>query len=219
MEKETRVYQFEDLEVRQATDGEKPEIIGYPAVYNVISEDLGGFREMVEPGFFEDVIEVEDTRAVQNHDPNLVLGRKSAGTLYIEDTPKGLRVRIIPPDTQYARDLLTVMNRGDVDQMSFQFAVRKDGARWERTDDGKPLRILQRGGCAILPDIAVVTWPAYPQTSAEVRAQVKELTETDGDIEQALNIESDDEPEGDQGQARRSARRRRIKLAKARGKE
>jgi HK97 family phage prohead protease len=181
MEYETRVFVVRDLEVRQATEDEPPVIVGYPAVYDAVSEDLGGFREMIEPGFFDGVIDSDDTRAVQNHDPNLVLGRRKAGTLIMDDTPRGLRTLIMPPDTQYARDLLTVMARGDVDQMSFMFATKpgEAGARWEKTEDGTPLRILRRGGCERLLDVSVVTYPAYPQTSAQARSEARALIEDD----------------------------------------
>lgn len=218
MEYEKRVFAIKDLEVRQATDDEPPVIVGYPAVYGALSEDLGGFKEVIEPGFFEEVLQVDDTRAVQNHDPNLVLGRRKAGTLVLEDTPKGLKALIVPPDTQYARDLLTVMERGDVDQMSFMFYTKTGelGSRWSRLDDGTVLRTLIRGGCASLRDVSIVTYPAYPETSASVRAEARALIEQDtlADGAGQAGGESDDgEPDETSLQARATLMHWRLELA------
>src|SRR4051812_3492156 len=106
-------------EVRVAGDGNAPVIEGYAALFNSPSQDLGGFVETIAPGAFRDAIPKSDIRALFNHDANFVLGRMKAGTLDVEEDRKGLKIRNTPPDTQWARDLVTSMKRGDVDQMSF----------------------------------------------------------------------------------------------------
>jgi phage head maturation protease len=63
---------------------------GYAAVYDVPSEDLGGYRERIAPGAFADVLG-SDVRALLNHDPNEVLGRTKSGTLRLFDEQRGLR--------------------------------------------------------------------------------------------------------------------------------
>ena len=52
---ESRSFPFEITEVRK-TDGEPTKIGGYAAVFNKLSDDLGGFREKIDPGFFSDVL-------------------------------------------------------------------------------------------------------------------------------------------------------------------
>lgn len=170
MTHEQRVYTLADVEIREAEDGEPPVIQGYAAVYNAKSEDLGGFREIIRPGFFKPVLN-DDVRALFNHDSNYVLGRNTAGTLGLTETERGLQVTVVPPDTVWANDLLVSMRRGDVNQMSFGFRVGQEN--WQRDDEDYPLRELITADR--LFDVSVVTYPAYPQTSAEARAIALEM--------------------------------------------
>lgn len=85
------------------------------------------FREQIAPGAFTRAIdEGQDVALLINHDPNLVLGRTSAGTAQLEQTERGLKVNADFPDTSYARDLVTLLERRDVSQMSFGFRVKED---------------------------------------------------------------------------------------------
>lgn len=153
------------IEVRE---GEAPKIRGYAAVFNQLSENLGGFREQIQTGAFADAIQSSDVRALINHDGNLVLGRNKSGSLRMWEDATGLAVEITPPDTQAARDLVELMKRGDVNQMSFAFTVGKDDQAWTRDGSGPWIRTVKR--VTRLYDVSVVTYPAYPQTSAAVRA-------------------------------------------------
>lgn len=158
------VRSFPLAELRVIDDGGKPKIQGYAAVFNSKSEDLGGFREIVKPGAFKKTILESDIRALFNHDPNYVLGRKKSGTLALEEDEHGLKISVDPPDTGWARDLVTSVRRGDVDQMSFGFRTIKD--EWENADSKEKLRSLVE---VQLYDISPVTFPAYPETSVAVR--------------------------------------------------
>lgn len=168
MSKDTIERRIVCKEVRVEDAGDGARIRGYAALFNTLSEDLGGFREQLQAGAFSDALGNSDVRALINHDPNLVLGRDRAGTLTLREDGTGLQVEITPPDTQYARDLVEVMKRGDVNQMSFAFTVGKEDQAWTRDGTGPWLRTIKR--VARLFDVSVVTYPAYPQTSAAVRA-------------------------------------------------
>ena len=163
MEREFRTFDA-DITVEQR-DGEPARIVGHAAVFNAFSEDLGGFRERIAPGAFTESIGADDVRALINHDPNLVLGRNRAGTLSLSEDERGLAIRIVPPDTSYARDLLVSMTRGDITQMSFVFIVKRGGASWSK-DDGGAVRSLT---AVRLLDVSPVTFPAYPQTDVALR--------------------------------------------------
>lgn len=156
-----------ELRVDRA-EGQAPRIIGYAAVFGQLSEDLGGFREQITAGAFADAVQRDDVRALINHDANLVLGRNRSGTLVMREDGNGLAVEIAPPDTQAARDLLTLMERGDVTQMSFAFVVSKEDQTWTREGQGPWIRTVKRVNR--LYDVSVVTYPAYPQSQAAIRA-------------------------------------------------
>lgn len=189
-------------EVRVDTTGDKPTIRGYAAVFNTLSEDLGGFREQISTGAFADAVTSSDVRALINHDPNLVLGRNKSGTLTMREDGTGLYAEITPPDTQAARDLVELMKRGDVSQMSFAFTVGKEDQAWTRDGSGPWLRTIKRVNR--LYDVSVVTYPAYPATSAAVRA-LEDVQAADAGAQLAAAKESE--------QRARDARRRDVELA------
>lgn len=145
-------------------DGEPPKIIGHAAVFNSLSLDLGGFREQIAPGAFAQSIAEDDILALWNHDPSAVLGRNTAKTLRLVEDEAGLAVEILPPDTQDGRDVLTLIDRGDVKGMSFGFRTRKDA--WTKQTTGYVRTLLD----VQLLDVSPVTYPAYPQTDLAVRA-------------------------------------------------
>ncbi len=160
MEWEQRSFK---VEMRVSGD-QKPKIEGYAAVFEQLSEEMWGFREKIRAGAFLNVLR-DDVRALFNHDPNMVLGRNRAGTLKLEEDAKGLKIEIEPPDTQMARDLLESIRRGDINQMSFMFLTKTD--EWTKEADGTITRTLVE--FERLLDVSVVTFPAYPQTSASAR--------------------------------------------------
>ena len=165
-EVERRVLVVDDLRIEER-EKEGARIVGHAAVFNSLSEDLGGFRELIAPGAFAEAIGRDDVRALFNHDSNIVLGRSTSGTLKLSEDTRGLLSEIHLPDTQQARDLATLMKRGDITQMSFAFAVRKEDQDWKKNGDGPWERTIRK--VARLYDVSPVTYPAYPQTDAAVR--------------------------------------------------
>lgn len=142
-------------------------IEGHAAVFDSWSETLGGifpFKEIVRKGAFNESIGKDDIRALFNHDPNYVLGRNRAGTLELVEDEVGLRVRITPPDTSWARDLQASIRRGDITQMSIGFIVEEDKWSTENGMDTREIRKVQ------LFDVSPVTFPAYTATDVGVRA-------------------------------------------------
>ena len=143
-------------------ENQNPKIVGYAAVFNTWTDIGGWFRESIRPGAFAKTIKESDVRALMNHDENYVLGRNKAGTLRLNEDSKGLSVEIDPVPATWALDLLVSMKRGDVTQMSFGFQVNKQEMDYEKDE-----RVLTD---VTLFDVSVVTFPAYPTTSAQVRS-------------------------------------------------
>lgn len=161
---EKRAY-LARLTIETRADAGEKLIRGHAALFDTLSENLGGFREQVAKGAFAGVLD-DDVRALFNHDPNHILGRTNAGTLSIAVDDTGLRYEIQPPDTQTARDLVTSIDRGDIDQSSFAFTVAEDD--WEENEDGVWIRTILK--VRRLYDVSPVTYPAYPDASVGLRS-------------------------------------------------
>lgn len=159
-----RRYFANEFEVRSVANG-KSVIEGHAAVFNKRSQNLGGFVEEIEVGSFDATVRDDDIRALFNHDPSLILGRNRAGTLEMTPDSSGLAYRIHTPDTQYARDLLISMERGDISQSSFGFGVPSGGDTWSYDESNTPVRSLNT---VRLSDISPVTFPAYLDADSAV---------------------------------------------------
>lgn len=151
-----------EVRVTRAAD-DKPIIEGYAALYNVWSENLGYFREIIRPGTFDETVEIDDIRGLGNHRREQLLGRNKSGTLDLAVDETGLYYKITPGNQSYARDLIESIERGDCDQSSFGFHTLSD--RWGVEDEEHFRELLK----VQLFDVAPVTFAAYPQTSVVVR--------------------------------------------------
>lgn len=183
-ERETRCY---NGEVRAEQLADQPShIIGYGSVFNSRSEPLWGFREIIKPGAFDDVL-TDDVRGLFNHDPNFILGRSASGTLSLSVDEKGLRYDITAPDTQTIRDLvLAPLMRGDISQSSFAFRISHDGEDWYQDDEGIVIREINR--FSRLFDVSPVTYPAYQEADSGVRSmQAWQEARNSGAIQNAIN--------------------------------
>jgi len=166
------------LELR-AKDGKKT-LVGYAALYDSPSADLGGFTEVIRAGAFDRAIrEDQEVLARAEHDTRLLLGRRSNGTCRVTADSKGLRYEVDVPDTQAGRDLMTLVERGDIRGSSFAFSIpnpEKD-QRWSKTAAGGPLRELLD---LDIHDVAPTADPAYPTTTVSARAleKAKEVSMT-----------------------------------------
>lgn len=152
------------VEVR--TDAEAERLSGYAAVFESPTEIAGMFREIVARGAFSNAVGTDDVRALFNHDANFVLGRTTSGTLVLTEDETGLRYDVVPPDTQWARDLMVSVKRGDVSQSSFAFEVLDDS--WDYGTRGElPTRTIRS---VRLYDVSPVTYPAYAATTVSARS-------------------------------------------------
>lgn len=161
---ERRIVPIEDMELR-VTDGDNPKIVGYAAKFNKWSQDLGGFTEKIRKGAFDKVLK-NDVRALKNHDPNLLLGRTTSGTLKLTTNSVGLHFDIDPPNTSNGRDTMEEIRRKDITGCSFSFITEEED--WKYYEDKPPERTIVKVGQ--LFDVGPVTYPAYPDTTVAVRS-------------------------------------------------
>ena len=146
-------------------------IEGYFALYESETELWAGSYEIISKGAFENTIQKNDIRALWNHNTQYVLGRNKNGSLQLKADDKGLFASIKLPNTQYAEDLYSLVQRGDIDQASFGFNILDEELE-ELANGGYRWRIKDID----LHEISVVTFPAYENTSVQAREQqVKEI--------------------------------------------
>lgn len=165
---------FPIVELRVEGGDDQPKLVGHAAVFDVLSEELWpGVREKIRKNAFAKTLKESDARALFNHNPDWVLGRTKNGTLRLAEDDVGLAVEIDPPHTQYARDFLEVVRRGDVDQMSFAFRP----IRFERDDSNDKMTVITLVEVELF-DVSPVTFPAYPQTDVQARSAIDHLQAT-----------------------------------------
>ena len=153
------------VKIEKRAESESNMLVGYASVFNLKSQDLGGFYEIIAPGAFNDVLE-NDVRALFNHNENFVLGRTKSGTLRLNTDETGLRYEIDLADSNMANDIARSVERGDIDGSSFAFRIESD--LWEEDAEGNIIRIITK--IASLRDIGPVTYPAYLDASVAKRS-------------------------------------------------
>lgn len=174
---EQRAYAFEDAEIRAQGSGSRQRFVfrGYAATFGRLSHELraiGGrtFRERLDRAAFDRALREDEVRMLLNHEPRLLLGRTSSGTLRLGTDTRGLEVEDDLPNTSYARDYVELVERGDAGEMSFRFYRPRDS--WAN-ENGETVRTLHDVG---LREVSALTEPAaYPGTVAAVDAELRAL--------------------------------------------
>ena len=161
--KETHTAREAKAEWRESGAGTQYRTLaGYASVFNIPSEDLGGFREIIAPGAFTRALDSADLNValLWNHDPDTVMASTRNGTLELQQDKKGLRMwaRVDMEDFD-AQRVVGKIRSGLIDQMSFAFTIAEDGDEWD-VRDGQPFRTVRDVNG--LYDVSAVTWPAYP---------------------------------------------------------
>ena len=143
---------------------------GYATVYGFPYDvaggpERGGWSEViVEGACAKSVVERDDVRLLVNHE-GLPLARTAAKTLTLASDAVGLRCDAsLDRSSPLVASVLSAMERGDLDEMSFAFRV----IRQEWDADYLERRITE----VQLFDVSLVTYPANPATVAQVRDDV-----------------------------------------------
>jgi len=156
------------LEVRSAPIGtvEGRTLTGYAALYNSWSKPLmglrGEFREQIAPGAFDAAIQ-KGASLWFMHDSKQIIANTKSGTLVLESDQRGLKYTATLGESQRDQDILDLVKRGVVSEMSFGFRVPEGGDQWSGRD--RTLKSVD------LREISLVEVGAYAGTSAEARSQ------------------------------------------------
>lgn len=153
---------YTNLELRALDDTEDGwTVSGYAAVFDSPSEPLP-WTEYVKRGAFRKTIKDRaDVRLLIDH-AGVPLARTKSGTLILREDDKGLFMEArLDPNNPDAVKMRSALMRGDVSQMSFAFETIKDA--WNKDRTVRELREVR------LHDVSIVTYPAYEETSAEIR--------------------------------------------------
>lgn len=135
-------------------------LVGLAVPYNATVSHAGG-EERIAPGALaETITDGHDILALIDHDPTRVLARTSNETLRLRETARGLEYEIELPNTPSAAEVRGLAEAGTLGGVSIGFRAIS-----ESRDSG--VRVIER---LELVEVSVVaSFPAYPQTSADLR--------------------------------------------------
>lgn len=167
-----------DFQLRAATDDKPPLFTGHAAVFDTrtaIGNPLTwGFYEEVASGAFTKTLQEGDARFLIDHDTSLLVARVSADDLRLSQDRVGLAVDAdLDTELSYVRDLVRNLDKRRITGMSFGFYVVKDEWRTEEvsTSDGQTAEVeIRRITEVRLLEVSAVTFPAYEETDAALRA-------------------------------------------------
>lgn len=162
------------MQTREATDG-KRYLEGYFAVFNSVYEVVPGWVETIAPGAFARYLsEGEGTKALWNHDSNIVLGNTANSTLTLREDETGLwgSIEINEADTD-ALNAYARVQRGDVEGCSFGFDIARQDEWWD--DEGIYHTVIRE--VDPLYEVSPCTFPAYSATSISARSKLDELAQ------------------------------------------
>lgn len=176
---------------------DKLSLAGHAALYRqpaLIGSRDWGFVEWIERGAFTPALD-DDVRLLFNHD-GLPLARTTNSTLALSEDKQGLAFQADLAPVQMSRDLVTLVERGDVSQMSFAFipgqlksgrisrddpeAAGHKGIAIDDSWDGMPYQAVTT--VRQLFDVSAVTYPAYEGTDVVVKSD----SDTEAEIERVM---------------------------------
>lgn len=154
-----------NLQLRQF-DNDSNDVEGVAAVFDREAE-IGWFTEKIDRHAF-DHTDMSDVVLNFNHDNSLLLAGTRNGSLQLQVTDEGLLQKASIIDTTQGRDVMKLVRSGLISSMSFAFSIADGGEIWETRSDGREYRTIT--DIDRIYDVSLVTFPAYPQTSAWMRS-------------------------------------------------
>lgn len=185
---ERRGVPADGFEIRK--DSDTFTLSGYASVfdspYDVYGGPPMGWAETIDVRAFDKTLdEKPDLHLLINHE-GMPLARTKSGTLRLSVDKVGLKVSAdLDPNDPDAQRLAAKMGRGDMDEMSFAFRVKRQEWNEEETERRITEVSLHKG------DVSVVNFGANPATSAQMRSFVEQIADADSDLAE-LRLLSDE---------------------------
>ncbi len=149
--------------VESRTDSEKRTLAGYAVVWDSETTISDYFVERIAKGAFSKALR-GDILALVNHDWGRVIGRTTSGTLRLVEDERGLKVEVDVPNTTDGNDVWELVERKDIDGMSFGFRATKQ--EWDDTGDLPKRTVIE----AELYEVTATPIPAYTDTTLAKRS-------------------------------------------------
>jgi HK97 family phage prohead protease len=171
---ELRTFDFR-AEVRD--DGAGLNLDGYALTFDD-TYDMGPFRERIDGKAFNKTLADGGGRGGEgipllvNHDGIPLANTRVGHAWSLKADSRGLRTttpegKPLDAANPKVQEVASAMNRGDLNKMSFAFETLRDAWEDEPEDGLAPIRTVQE---VRLWDVSLVTTPANPGTSAELRS-------------------------------------------------
>ena len=142
---------------------------GYALIFDSLSENIGGFREIIHKGAItQELVDNSDVFVRMDHDNQMILARSKngEGSLQLTLDDKGLKYRFEVPEFYRGKEIVAHLRRKEITKSSFCFRVspEKGSEHWEydETIDFAVRHIYKIDG---LYDVAPVYNPAYEETT------------------------------------------------------
>jgi uncharacterized protein len=163
------------LEIREIDKGEgatKRVVSGsikYNSESHVMRDWYGDeFVEEIAPGAFDEYISGQSTVALWCHRTDQILGNTKSGTLRLFQEENQLRFELDLPNNTMGDNAAELLQRGDVDGVSFGFRAIKD--KWARIEKNGKKMYKRTVLNATLPEISLTPFAAYPENEVSVRS-------------------------------------------------
>jgi hypothetical protein len=143
-------------------------IIGTCIVFNSLSQDLGGFKEIIHPdSITQSFLDSQDIVMLYNHEQNsgiLARSKFGKGTLTLNVTNFGVNFSFECKNTSLGNEVYESIKNGDLESCSFSFVVGKDEIKRVNNEVIRTIYSFKN-----IYDCSIVVHPAYKETNIDLR--------------------------------------------------
>ena len=170
MELEYREWEMEKLEIRGEGDGQMVRGQGVP--YNRMSEDMGGWNEIIRSGAATESLKANDIAMLWAHDQAQPVSREGATRSPLEIEERSSGVWFTQAADAFTEFQLQKISDGVVQKMSFGFFIEdfEKDQKWH--EDKRGHLVLREILKMNLREISPVVFPAYPSTKVALRSAI-----------------------------------------------